>query len=58
MRNIFKPKTDSISSYVVINKIAVDALNCQAVMPNPFGLKTCWATLWSILQTNMIQRHI
>jgi formylglycine-generating enzyme required for sulfatase activity len=40
MRNIFKPKTDSISSYVIYNKNSNGRTQLpNEVMPNPFGLK-------------------
>ena len=40
MRNIFKPKTDSISSYVIYNKNSGGRTQLPSeVMPNPFGLK-------------------
>ena len=40
MRNIFKPKTDSISSYVFYNKNSSGRTQLPSeVMPNPFGLK-------------------
>ncbi|MDR2815544.1 MAG: SUMF1/EgtB/PvdO family nonheme iron enzyme [Proteiniphilum sp.] len=40
MRNIFKPKTDSIASYVIYDKNSDGRTQPPSlVMPNPFGLK-------------------
>lgn len=40
MRNIFKPKTDSISSYVIYNQNSSGRTQLPSeVMPNPFGLR-------------------
>jgi formylglycine-generating enzyme required for sulfatase activity len=40
LRNIFKPKTDSISSYVIYAKNSNNRTQPpSAVLPNPFGLK-------------------
>ena len=40
LRKIFKPKTDSISSYVIYNKNSSSRTQLPSeVLPNPFGLK-------------------
>ena len=40
MRNIFKPKTDSISTYVIYNKNSNGRTQLPSeVLPNPYGLK-------------------
>ena len=40
MRNIFKPKTDSIANYVIYDKNSGNRTQLPSeVMPNPFGLK-------------------